>query len=90
MRNLYLYLNENKVIKSQNIIGIFDLDSTTVSKKTRNFLQKSQKKDKISTVDSELPKSFLLCETSAKDDEVVINKFSPKTLLNRLNQPLKR
>lgn len=86
MRNLYLYLNENKVIKSQNIIGIFDLDNTTVSKKTRDFLQKSQKKDKISTVDDELPKSFLLCKSSVKSDEIVINKFSPKTLLNRLNR----
>ncbi len=82
---LYLYVNENKVINSKNIIGIFDMDNTTICKKTRVFLQKSQKTGKIFTVDEELPKSFLVCNSKLKDSEVIINKFSSKTLYNRLN-----
>ena len=35
---MYLHLGQNTVITHDEIIGIFDLDNTTVSKKTRDYL----------------------------------------------------
>ena len=40
---MYLHLGMDKVITFDEIIGIFDLDTTTVSKSTRNYLAKAEK-----------------------------------------------
>ena len=34
---MYLHLGEQKVVKKREIVGIFDMDNTTVMKSTRNF-----------------------------------------------------
>ena len=40
---MYLHLGLETVVKENDVIGIFDLDSTTVSKHTRNFINKAEK-----------------------------------------------
>ena len=40
---MYLHLGMDKVITFDEIIGIFDLDTTTVSKSTRNYLAMAEK-----------------------------------------------
>ena len=79
---MYLHLGQNTVVSSKTIIGIFDLDSTTVSKHTRTFLKKSEKEGKVITVSYELPKSFVLAgnKESAK---IYISQLSSSTLLKR-------
>ena len=49
-------------MKSRSIIGIFDLDTSTVKKTTRNFLNSNEKSKKIDTLSSEIPRSFVVCE----------------------------
>ena len=44
---MYLYLGGNSMVKDENIIGIFDMDQTTVSEKTRHFLNIAQKNGSI-------------------------------------------
>ena len=51
---MYLHLGQNTVVSSEDVIGIFDLDSTTVSKHTRKFLEQGQKQGKVITVSYEL------------------------------------
>ncbi len=82
---MYLYLPENKVIRSKNIIGIFDMDTSTVSKKTRDFLKTNQEKNNILTTSSDLPKSFVLCSLGKEKSEIIINKLASKTIVNRLS-----
>ena len=41
---MYLRVEENIVVNTKDIIGIFDMDNTTVSRLGRNFLAESQKK----------------------------------------------
>ncbi len=79
---MYLHLGQEKVIKTENIVGIFDLDTTTVSKQTRNFLNKAEKKGQVEVVSSELPKSFILC-TEEKKQKIYLSQISPTTLLKR-------
>ena len=59
---MYLHLGQNTVVRTKEILGIFDLDTTTVSAKTRGFLKKAQNEGKVISVSQELPKSFILCE----------------------------
>ena len=58
---MFLHLGENTVISTENLVGIFDMDNTTVSKITRDYLTKMQKENKVVNVSYELPKSFILC-----------------------------
>lgn len=79
---MYLHLGQSTVISYEDIIGIFDLDNTTVSKITRDYLAKAQKSGRIFDVSGELPKSFVVCRD--KDDfKVYISQLSPSTLLKR-------
>lgn len=81
---MYIHLGEDTVINEENIIGIFDLDNTTVSKATRNFLSDATKKNKVVNVSYELPKSFVLAEHNG-ETKVYINQISSKTLMKRKN-----
>ena len=46
----------------RSIIGIFDMDKATVSQITRKFLSGIQKKNKLTAVTGEIPKSFILTD----------------------------
>ena len=79
---MYIHLGNETVIKSSDVIGIFDLDSTTVSKNTRIFLSKAEKKKEVVNVSYELPKSFILC-SKKKKNKVYISQISSVTLRKR-------
>lgn len=85
---MYIHLGNNTVVKTNSIIGIFDLDNTTVSKKTRDFLNNSQKNNQVITVSSELPKSFVVCSDS--ENKVYINQFYSQTIFKRLKNSSER
>ena len=79
---MYLHLGQQTVITTKEILGIFDLDTATVSAKTRFFLKKAQQNGDVINVSQELPKSFILCESG----KVYISQLSPATLLLRLEK----
>lgn len=81
---MYLHLGEKTVIRTEEILGIFDMDFTTVSKSTREFLSKAEKNGKVVNVSYELPKSFIVCIEN-KDYVVYISQISSQTLLKRVN-----
>lgn len=79
---MYIHLGEETIVNSKNIVGIFDMDTSTVNKSSRNFLARSEKEKKVVNVSYELPKSFVLC--SEKGNEILyISQLSSKTLLKR-------
>lgn len=79
---MYLHLGNDTIIKTNEIIGIFDLDNTTVSKKTRDFLYSLEKNNQVTTVSNELPKSFVVCYNGKTS--VYINQLSSKTVSKRI------
>lgn len=58
---MYLHLGQDKVVNMDEIIGIFDLDTSTVSKSTRDYLTKAEKDGFVTNVCTDLPKSFIVC-----------------------------
>ena len=82
---MFLHLGQNTVIHQDDIIGIFDLDNTTVSKRTRDFLAKKEKEGRVVNVSYELPKSFVLFENKNKEITVYITQISTSTLIKRVN-----
>ncbi len=85
---MFLHLGENTVISTENLVGIFDMDNTTVSKTTRDYLSKMQKDKKIVNVSYEIPKSFILCRDKETGEDIVyISPISTQTLLKRIQNP---
>ncbi len=81
---MFLHLGNATVIHTDDIIGIFDLDNTTVSKATRDYLATAEKQKRVFTVSYELPKSFIVCENEKKEITVYICQLSTATLIKRL------
>ena len=86
---MYLHLGQNTVITFDEIIGIFDLDNTTVAKKTRDYLSKAQKEGRVFEVSNELPKSFIVCNDKNGDVVIYLSQISTTTLLKRTEEPFK-
>lgn len=82
---MYLHLGIDKVITFDEIIGIFDLDTTTVSKSTRNYLAMAEKAGIVENICYDLPKSFIVCRDKNGNDKVYISQISSSTLLKRTN-----
>lgn len=81
---MYLHLGEETIIRTSDIIGIFDMDTTTVMKSSRTFLNKAEKEKRAVTVSFELPKSFVvLKKRQDKKPTVYITQLSSTTLENR-------
>ena len=82
---MYLHLGNNTIIRKDEIIGIFDLDASTVSYKTRDFLAEAEKKGRVVNVSMELPKSFVVCREN-NETKIYICQLSPVTLIRRASQ----
>ncbi len=83
---MYLHLGQSTVIKTNTIIGIFDLDNTTVMKNTRDYLNKAQKDGDVINVSEELPKSFTVTEDKKNGRKVYISQPAVPTLIKRLEK----
>ena len=75
---MYLYLGGDTVVKSDDIIGIFDMDTSTVNKATRDYLSLAEKEKRVIYVNYELPKSFIVCR-----DKIYVCPLNTATILKR-------
>ena len=80
---MYIRIEENAVVRDKDIIGIFDMDNTTVSRLGRTFLPKAEKNGLIINQTDDLPKSFVVTSREGKT-EVLISSVSSKILANRV------
>ncbi len=79
---MYLHLGQSVMAREEEIIGIFDLDITSQSHITREFLSRAEKSGKVVNVSEEIPKSYILCEDGNRQ-RVYISQLSSSTLLRR-------
>lgn len=81
---MYLNIGQDTVITDKNILGIFDLDNTTVSKSTREYINTASKKGECITVSlEELPKSFIVVAENNKK-EIYISPLNTSTIFKRI------
>lgn len=84
---MYLHLGQETIVDTENIIGIYDMDTSTVSKWSREYLNKAEKEGRIINVSFfDLPKSFIVCKEIAEGKEiemVYISPLSSGTLVRR-------
>ena len=82
MREMYLSIGNDMAVRDRSIIGIFDLDNTTVSKRTREFLQRAEKDGEVVPCD-DLPKAFLLTAEYGMS-RVYLTSLNASTLEKRM------
>ena len=56
---MYLNIGSDMAVREKSIIGIFDMDNTSTSKRTREFLTQAEKEGQVVPCD-DLPKSYIL------------------------------
>lgn len=79
---MYLHLGENTVVRKDSIIGIFDMDTSTISKWTKDYLSNATKNKRVINVSMELPKSFVVCNEN-NEIKVYVSQISSQTLMKR-------
>ena len=83
---MYLHIGKGKTLKDKDIIGIFDLDTATVSDKTKEFLNKKEKEKLTEYADFDLPRSFILCKNKDNGYKVVFSRISTVGLKDRAEE----
>ena len=63
---MYLHAGNNKNIRERDIIGIFDVDNSTISHITRKYLSDAEKEERVISAKDEIPKSFIFVKFSIK------------------------
>ena len=79
---MYLSIGNDMAVRESSIIGIFDMDNTSVSKRTRAFLTRAEKEGRVVPCD-DLPKAFVLSVEYGMD-RVHLTSLSSQTLEKRL------
>jgi len=79
---MYLSIGNDMAVRDRSIIGIFDLDNTSTSKRTREFLEKNEKEGQVVPCD-DLPKSYVLT-TEYGMDRIYLTSLTAATLEKRL------
>ncbi len=80
---MYVHIGQDTVILNDEIIGIFDMENTTVMKSTVDYLNTAEKQGVVNNVALfELPKSFIVTENE-KVKKIHISPVSVGTILKR-------
>ena len=80
---MFLHLGQNIVISMKDIVGIFDLETSTISGTTRDYLAAAQKAGNVISISGDMPKSFILCNSKDGRTTVYTSPISTSTLLKR-------
>ncbi len=75
---MFLYLGGDTTVKSNDVIGIFDIEECSVSRMTADYLNACQKKGIVVNVSEEMPKAFVVCA-----DKTYITNVSNQTINKR-------
>ena len=79
---MYLHLGSGAVVRSESIVGVFDLDNTSQSHLTRRYLAAAEKSGQVINVAEDIPKSFVVCQDES-GMRVYLSQMSSQALLKR-------
>ena len=80
---MFLHIGKNESIYDKDIIGIFDIESATISDPTKEFLKRRQDSLALINVSSDIPKSFTLTYDGT-ESKVYLSGSSSESLMKRI------
>ena len=82
---MYLHVGNGITIRKKSIIGIFDLDTSTVTKTGKDFLNSHERRGEVEYDDDDLPRSFVLVEENKKY-RIKLSRISSRGLKARAEE----
>ena len=79
---MYLSIGNDFAVRDSSVIGIFDMDNTSTSKRTKDFLRQAEREGQVVPCD-DLPKSFVLTQEYGMI-RVYLTALSAATLEKRM------
>ncbi len=79
---MYLPIGNDMAVREKSIIGIFDMDNTSVSRRTRSFLTRAEQEGRVVPCD-DLPKAYVLAVEYGMD-RLYLTSLSTSTLEKRI------
>ena len=79
---MYLPIGNDMAVRERTVIGIFDIDNTTTSKRTREFLSRAEKLGQVVPCD-ELPKSYIVTAEYGME-RIYLSSLTAATLEKRM------
>ena len=80
---MFLHLGQNEIVPSRRVIGIFDLDKCSYSKRTREYLSAADKEGVVLDISGDIPKSFVVCDHPYHPQIVYLSQLNSTTLQKR-------
>ena len=80
---MYVDIGMDRAVRTSQVLGVFDLDNTSWSKRTREFLERAQNDGNLVEATDELPKSFVLTQEYGQT-RVYLTRFNASVLARRL------
>ena len=84
---MYLHIGNGQSVKKKDIIGVFDLDTSTVTKTGKDFINKLEREGAVEYSDDDLPRSFVLI-SEEKKCKAKLSRISTKGLMARVNESI--
>ena len=82
---MYLHIGNDNIVMSGDVIGVFDIEKTSASADTRNFLNAAAKRKHDVSCTDDFPRSFIVTfEKENLDERVYISRISPQTIHKRI------
>ena len=80
---MYVHLGQNEMVPDRRIIGIFDLDQCSTSRRTRDYLAAAEGEGVVLDLSGDLPRSFVVCDHPYHRQIVYLSQLSAATLRRR-------
>lgn len=79
---MYVSVGQDTVIRSRDIVTVCDIDRTSVSSITRDFLKRAQEENRVLVAAGDIPVSFILCV----DGTVILSPLNTLTIKRRMTE----
>ena len=80
---MYLHVGQSVLVPFESVLGVFDLDNSSWSHRTRSFLDRAEKEGRVVSATGDIPRTFTLCQGKDKPVTVYLSQLSPATLKGR-------
>ena len=84
---MYLHIGSSMTVRDSSIVGIFDLENTTISKHTRAFLKQAEDNGEVVAVAEDLPRAFVLTEEFGME-RVYLTQLSAAAIERRSHEAM--
>ena len=79
---MFIHPGKNSVLRKDDIIGIFELDNVSWSKRSREFLRKCEERGEVYDASEDIPRSFILSTTGEKN-QLMLTHVTTRTIIRR-------